>query len=278
MRTDLERRLSNFDIFRGISLFDIERIASSAILRHVRKRHPILIEGSRAQCVYLVLSGIVKVTTSGSQPERIVVGLIGPGELFGLAAFTPERNHRYRCDAFSDCMIAEIPAEKFAELALGIPINKLRLFMALTVGRWWWGLPIWYVRSSQFSLEDRLLALLGELSRKFGVRDSRGVIVAVPITHGDLAELLGSSRTKVTGEMSRLQAEGMIIHGDRRLIVTNSLLEKLNSLVELRRLEIEDGSGEPVAGQPTPRSPLHQRRRPPPRRINSGEQRRDGPN
>src|SRR5579871_6032029 len=156
---------------------DVQRLIDSATLCEVRRKRPILVEGRKAISVYLVLAGIVKVTMMGSEPRRVVVGLIGPGEVFGLASLTPDGVHRYRCDAFSDCTIAEVRAEKFAEIVLGIPIDKLRTFMAMTMSRWWWGLPIWYVRAAHLSLKDRLVALLGELSRKFGVRDSRGTIL-----------------------------------------------------------------------------------------------------
>jgi CRP-like cAMP-binding protein len=89
MQSGLVKQLSALEVFAHVSPSNMQRLAQLSKLREVRKRHPILVEGLHAQSVYLVLAGIVKVTTRGSQPERLVVGLVGPGELFGLAAFTP---------------------------------------------------------------------------------------------------------------------------------------------------------------------------------------------
>jgi CRP-like cAMP-binding protein len=136
-----------------------------------------------------------------------------------------------------------MPAQAFAELVLGIPIDKLRNFIALSAGRWWWGLPIWYLRSAKLSFEGRLVALLGELSRKFGIRDSKGVIINIPLTHTDLAELLGSSRPTVTIEMNRLEAEGSITRSNRRFIIKDTLLKRLDEMVELPRKLVEAETG-----------------------------------
>jgi CRP-like cAMP-binding protein len=232
--------MSKSRLFSALPGSNLQTLIDSTKMREIRRKHPILVEGKRAKCVYLVLSGIVKVTTMASDPERMLIGLIGPGEVFGLAAFTTEPSHRYRCDAFSDCTLAEIRADKFAELVLGIPLERLRSFMAVTMGRWWWGLPIWYVRAAHLSLQDRLIALLGEVSRKFGVRDSRGVIINIRLTHADLADLLGCTRTKLTTEMNRLQAAGMVIRAEGRIIVPNSLRTRLETLTERRQREIEN--------------------------------------
>ncbi len=208
-------------------------------LREIRRRHTVIIDG-QAEHVYLIVSGFVKVTTETSQPERLFIGLIGPGELFGLAAFLPEANHRYRCDAFSDCSVAEFPAEKFAQLALGIPIDNLRSIMSMTMGRWWWGIPLWSMRTTRMSLEDRLGALLVELSRKFGLRDSRGMIINARLTHADLAALLGCARTKLTTVINHLEATGMVMRTEGRFIVADTLRACVDSLaVDMSQKEVE---------------------------------------
>lgn len=60
------------------------------------------------------------------------------------------------------------------------------------------------------SVTERLQRLLIFLSRIHGIRNGRETTIAVPFTHGDLANLIGSTRQWVTVQLARLQKRGVI--------------------------------------------------------------------
>ena len=73
-----------------------------------------------------------------------------------------------------------------------------------------------------------------ELAEKFGVRDSRGTLLTIKLTHADLAELVGASRQRTTEQLNDFERESVIARDGRRLIIVP---EKLWQLAQMPRAE-----------------------------------------
>jgi CRP-like cAMP-binding protein len=54
------------------------------------------------------------------------------------------------------------------------------------------------VRFLGLSFRERLDLVLEELAKRFGVRDSRGILITTRLSHEDLAEMIASSRPMVS--------------------------------------------------------------------------------
>jgi CRP-like cAMP-binding protein len=78
------------------------------------------------------------------------------------------------------------------------------------------------------SVTERLHRLLIFLSHIYGVKQNGAIVIGIPFTHGDLANLIGSTRQWVTVQLARLQQEGIITY-DRAMI----------SILDLSRLDRE---------------------------------------
>ena len=81
-----------------------------------------LFEGEDANRVYLLLSGVAKLTFLNAS-ERILVSLVGPGEIFGVSSLLTVAKRPFRCDAFSDCLVGVISPEAFVDAALGVRLE-----------------------------------------------------------------------------------------------------------------------------------------------------------
>jgi CRP-like cAMP-binding protein len=66
-------------------------------MRRVNRHETIFFEGEDASSVYLLLSGVAKLTFL-SASERILVSLVGPGEIFGVSSLLPVAKRPFRCD------------------------------------------------------------------------------------------------------------------------------------------------------------------------------------
>ena len=71
-----------------------------------------------------------------------------------------------------------------------------------------------------------MIALI-EMGAKFGVRDSRGLILNLPLTQKDLANLLGASRQKVNAYMRELVRLGAVINLNRQIVLVPEKLFEL---------------------------------------------------
>jgi CRP-like cAMP-binding protein len=192
----------------------------------VKKRESIFAEGERSRQICILLSGIAKLSFLGRDGERVLVSLVGGGEVFGVSSFLSAARRPFRCDAFSECVVGRVDPEEFVGGILRVPFADFSRFMDATVGRWW----KWVMRYTTFvglGLRDRLLVALLELAEKFGVQDSRGTILPLRLTHEDLADLVGASRQRVTEQMNELRRQGVILSEGRHLVLVAGRVHQL---------------------------------------------------
>ncbi|HSG05402.1 MAG TPA: Crp/Fnr family transcriptional regulator, partial [Nitrospiria bacterium] len=67
----------------------------------------------------------------------------------------------------------------------------------------------------------RLAKILIQLSEDVGVKDARGILFRVKITHQDLASLIGSTRETVSATLGDFKKKGLIDIVERRIILKN---------------------------------------------------------
>jgi CRP-like cAMP-binding protein len=205
----------------------VELAAAAAMLR-VRREGAIFSEGEASSHVYVLLSGVAKLCYVNRQ-QRVLVGFVGPGEVFGLSSLLPQTTRPFRCEAYSDCTVAVVKPEVFVDTVLGVPLERLSLIMDATVGRWW-GMLVRYANFVGLGLRERLAGALLEIAEKFGVRDARGTLLTIKLTHADLAELVGASRQRTTEQLNDFEREGVIVRDGRRLIIVPEKLWQLGQM------------------------------------------------
>lgn len=196
----------------------VERLLSHMSLQHVEKRTTLFNEGVPSDSLYLLVSGVVKLSLRSPDDERVLVSLVAPGELFGITSLMPGMQRAFRSEAFSDCWVGSVRPEAFVTTLLGSPFAKFSAMMEGTVGRWF-ALLYRYTHFQSSSLRQKLALALLELAQKFGVRDARGTLLILQLTHEDLADLVGASRQKVTEHMKELERRQVLLRDGRKLIV-----------------------------------------------------------
>lgn len=209
-----------------------QRLAAAAATLRVRREGAIFSEGEASSHVYVLLSGVAKLCYV-NRSQRVLVGFVAPGEIFGLSSLLPQTTRPFRCEAYSDCIVAVVKPEVFVDTVLGVPLERLSIILDATVGRWW-GMLVRYANFVGLGLRERLAGALIELAEKFGVRDSRGTLLTIKLTHADLAELVGASRQRTTEQLNDFEREGVIARDGRRLIIVPEKLFQLAQMPETR--------------------------------------------
>jgi CRP-like cAMP-binding protein len=69
------------------------------------------------------------------------------------------------------------------------------------------------------SNRERVIHLLLDLAEQYGERTAEGVLLAVKLSHQDLASTIGATRETVTVVLGELQLEGLIKVARQRLLV-----------------------------------------------------------
>jgi CRP-like cAMP-binding protein len=61
--------------------------------------------------------------------------------------------------------------------------------------------------------------LLVDFSHRYGVRESAGVLIDIPLPHREIASIVGSTRESVTVRLNAMRREGTIEFVNRRILV-----------------------------------------------------------
>ncbi len=166
----------------------------------------IFAQGDPAEAVFYLHEGAVKYQVRSPKGRKAILGLFHPGDFFGLGSITGERAYRGTAFALADCRLVKIPAAEMARL-LEEKSAAAKLFTAhllSRVSRYQEELAGFHLSTS----EKRLACLLVSLAQFKGNSRTRPI---VPHLHQqDLADMVGTTRSRVNYFMNRFRKLGLI--------------------------------------------------------------------
>jgi CRP-like cAMP-binding protein len=204
--------------FPALGHDQLERLAKDMSLARFKRGDRILIDHHSSSDIFLVLKGAIAITWQHDGRHQVLVTLLAPGEIFAVTSLMPEMAQGLKGYAFTNSLLATINSKRLLDIILGVELGAFKSAMEMTVG-WSAETLMRYVRMFHLSPRDRLVIALIEMGAKFGVRDSRGLILNLPMTQKDLANLLGASRQKVNAYLGQLVRLGAVIHLSRQIVL-----------------------------------------------------------
>ena len=192
-------------IFSGLGPEDMSRItAHERSLRKARAEF-IYMPGDRAESVYILKQGRIKLSVLAESGKEIAIDIIQPGEIFGEFALVDDSLRSNMTQALDDVLIWVFSKQDFARLLTIQP--KLALSYIRLVGD--------RRRRMEKKLSDitskpvsaRVCELLHEISTSRPEIDDDHL---VPLTHHDVASLIGAARQTTTTVLNDLERRSII--------------------------------------------------------------------
>jgi CRP/FNR family cyclic AMP-dependent transcriptional regulator len=218
--------LQNLKSLASFSPTQLEKLASNLSIKKFDKNEIIFDQDEEARFIYLLLSGIVRVSYISSHERQTIVNLLPAGEFFGIDSLNPQARHVFQCEAFDECTIGSIKPQAFVEIFLGTPYDNFLRWFSTTIhpGR---NAYVHCIKGIGLDLRRRLALELLNLADRFGTTDPRGISLALNISHEVLASIVGASRQQVTEYLNNFDREKIIFREGRRIIVNIERLGKI---------------------------------------------------
>ncbi len=178
-------------------------------------------EGAPADIVFWVVKGIVKETCPSLRGNRVLVRLAAAGDVIGGADRVNEKGQlvrRFEAQAVNKCVVAMVTRQRVRDLLTSLDSTTL-LEVTERMNAAWSGWVNYYVSMLGMPYRERLELVLAEMGRKFGAPDDDGIAITFEPAHGDLAEMIGSSRPMVSRLIADLIAQGEIARRGRLYIL-----------------------------------------------------------
>jgi len=158
--------------------------------------------------VGIVLEGAVILAKENAAGDRVIIDIVGPGEIFGeMIAFAQEKVWPVTAIAQGECTVMFIPSDKIVGECPSLCISHRHLIMnmlnvisnkAVTLNR---KVEYLVMRSLRAKLSHYLL----EQYKKTGKP-----MFVIPLNRNELADFLNVSRPSLSREMCRMRDEGII--------------------------------------------------------------------
>ena len=197
-------------VLASTEVFDLQaflsRVGAGKTVERYPKNQKIFNQGDIADSVFFIQKGKVKVTVLSEHGKEAVVGIFAEGQFFGEGCLEGAELRTSTSQAMEECLITSI-----TRAAMLAALNAEPKFSAFFIN---------YLLSRNTRIEDdlidqlfnsseRRLARLLLLLANFG-KEGGAAPVAVTLSQETLAEMIGTTRSRVSFFMNKFRKQGFI--------------------------------------------------------------------
>lgn len=194
-----------------------EAITDAAVLEVVASDAAIFEQGAPADTLVVLGRGRARVERVNEAGAAFPLSYRGTGDVLGESCLGGLETRTERAIAMDEAEVVRVPLALVRELCARHPGLGGAVF-ALLVAR---------QRETEDRIESmlfknvggRLAEFLLHAAERWGVPTPRGTLISAPITHAEIAQVIGSTRETVTLTLGAFRKEGVLDAAGRRLIV-----------------------------------------------------------
>jgi CRP-like cAMP-binding protein len=197
----------------------LETIAKGRIISTYRKRDIIFAQGDDADAVFYIRKGKIKVTVLSKQGKEAVVAILGTDEFVGEGCLIGQPKRLATASAMTDCVTMRVAKTEILRVLKDEPAFS-QMFVSHILAR--------NARVEEdlvdqlFNSTEKRLARLLLLLANFG-KEGRPEPLIAKISQETLAEMIGTTRSRVSHFMNKFRKAGFIDYNGH-LEVHSSLL------------------------------------------------------
>jgi CRP/FNR family transcriptional regulator len=226
--------LTTADLYRGIAPADVDRIGRLFAERKYPRGTTIYARGDPGDALYIVKEGLVKLVAHSGRGTETILHILPPGALFGEILLSEEKR-AFTAVANTDTVVATLPKQSLVQLLATIPAFSANLIRHLS--RRLAKVEREFAEFGHTWSYHRLAKVLLQLAQEHGVKGPRGTALSLPLTHEELANLIGTTRETVTTQLGRFRRMGLIRREGRTFVLN------VPRLVRFTREEEPAGEG-----------------------------------
>ncbi|MBI5213658.1 MAG: Crp/Fnr family transcriptional regulator [Nitrospirae bacterium] len=216
-----DKIIKNIPFFACLSKEQIEELRHVLIEKHFPRNKIIFVEEDTQNYMYVILSGRVKVVHAGADGKEHILAVHKTGDFFGEMALIDGKTAPATVMAMDDTDILIMFKRDFEEHLLKNNKALMEIISVLCTRL----REAWMVNNvlSLPTAKERVREVLKLMAMHSGVKDSRGTVITLRLTHQDIADYSSLSRETVTRLLNKFIKDGEIeILDDKNILLTHS--------------------------------------------------------
>ena len=201
--------LESVPLFRDLPDADLGVLAASLRTRRYRRGEVIFHQGDPGDALHIILAGRVKISSPSDTGVEAILTTLRPGEFFGSLALLDGAPRSASATAVEPAETLILPRERFRQLLNDHP--AIRDHVLAELARELRRLTFHVEELHFLDIAGRLAARLVRMVEEQGSVPGSGEIrLEGPITQGELAAMVGSTRQSVNKLLGYLTDDGLI--------------------------------------------------------------------
>ncbi len=207
----------DFPIFRNIEEADLRAVLQGAQTRRIPRKSAVFAQGQAATEFFVLMHGHLKVVQTTADGQQIIVRIVQPGEIYGVAMVLGRPDYPGTAVAIEESITLVWPASVWPQLVARAPALAVNALEA--VGQ---RLQEAHARIREFSTEEverRVAHLLLRVVKASGSGPGALAGVEFPMTRRDVAEMTGTTLFTVSRILSSWEQDGIVAGGRGRISI-----------------------------------------------------------
>jgi CRP-like cAMP-binding protein len=201
-------QLQSMALFQGVERGQLRQFLQDASRPTFRQGVYLYMQGDPAGSFYLLISGQIKLTQVTPEGQQIILRYTVPGEAFGVIAVLSDSVYPASAEAVEESQALAWDHTSIKNLMLrnpNIAINAMRILS--------YRIREFQDRIRSLSterVERRIARALLRLASQTGRKTGEGVLIDLPLSRQDLAEMTGTTLYTVSRTLSQWESRGLI--------------------------------------------------------------------
>lgn len=212
-------------IFHSLTDQEMDQIQNLIIQRKYKKGEYILTPGQPMHCLFILNEGVVKVTREAFDQKEQILYVLAENEFFGETSLFANIPSNMSAVALTDTVLCTISKAQFEGLILKYPAIALKLLeeMSLRLVK----LEQMLENSGGKPVDERIVELLQDFSKKYGKPNNEGILIQLPINREEIASYLGLTRETISRKLAKLHKDGFLkVIGHKQILLYENKTSK----------------------------------------------------
>ena len=215
---EVQELVRQSSLFKEISSDSFKQVIETGVLRSIEEDGFFFLQGDPATHAYVLVKGRVKMIQITPNGQQITLRIMTPGQTYGgIALLNPRAGYPATAQAVEDSSALAWDTAHLRQLVENEPSISLNV-MSLMHGY------ISELQERQKALvtdrvEQRIARVLLKLAAQSGTKIDEGVLIDLPITRQDIAEMSGTTLYTVSRTLNEWDRGGLLEIGRERVVI-----------------------------------------------------------
>ncbi len=212
-------KLGMVPFFQDLSEEQLRQVNNKFTAHHFSNGETIYRQGDLSTMLRVVVAGNVKLISHTLKGESVLLDMLQPGDFFGNPTAGSKDVYNETAETQTDACILSIRLHDFRGVINQYPTVAMSVLDITTERLNESRQRIQHL--STLPVTKRIAHILVTLGNKFGEENRRGLLIQLPLSRKDLADMAGTSTETTSRVMSRFQDDDLITSGRQWVAIKN---------------------------------------------------------